>query len=266
MAGLRVRVLELFSFLLAKLGECMSCLLEFVTMSPIEWDCPSVFFVPWIYSFLIDLPHDLKCILLSLLLAFSLYLFRYRSYWYCYGYGPFVFYSLFFFCAVACVVLHPITLVTMASYCDGVNSVPSPPTPVELPEEPLTPPEPVVQPQALLLQADEARRSILYRRYLLLNLGGNEDLRRMVSIISSQFAVELATEAALLDDGFRPQSIISRINEIRGLIHSPRGELLSEQTYRSYVTQIREHGTRSSVPYQRVRRAVLNYDLLLERS
>lgn len=126
MAGLRVRVLELFSFLLAKLGECMSCLLEFVTMSPIEWDCPSVFFVPWIYSFLIDLPHDLKCILLSLLLAFSLYLFRYRSYWYCYGYGPFVFYSLFFFCAVACVVLNPITLVTMASYCDGVNSVPSP--------------------------------------------------------------------------------------------------------------------------------------------
>lgn len=88
----------------------------------------------------------------------------------------------------------------------------------------------------------------------------------MVSIIDAQLAVERYIEAALLDDGFRPQSVIYRINEIRGLIHSPQGELLSEQTYRSYVTQIREHGTRSSVPYQRVRRAVLNYDLLLERS
>jgi hypothetical protein len=42
-------------------------------------------------------------------------------------------------------------------------------------------------------------------------------------------------------------------------------ELLTERTYHSYVIQIRERGTRQSVPYLRIRRAIQNYDLLLER-
>ncbi|KAL6582644.1 hypothetical protein OROMI_004722 [Orobanche minor] len=253
------RVVELFSFLLAKfkLGEWMSSLdvLEwlFLTMSPIEWYCPSVLFfntslrsasfVPWELdiSFLIDLPHDLRCILLSLLISFSLYLLRCRSYWYCYS--PFYFYSLFFFCAVACVALHPITLITMA-YCDqGFSKTPSPPTPIQLPEEPLTPPEaPPVAPPIIIPQFDQPllsdahRRNVLYQRYSVLNFGGNDSLACMVSIIDSQFIIERNMEAAVVDDGFRPQSILYRMTEIRGFIHSPAGDLLSSRTYQSYIT------------------------------
>lgn len=202
----------------------------FLTMSPIEWDCPSVFlntslrsasFVPWglDIDFLIDLPHDLRCILLSLFLSFSLSLFRCRSY--CYCYSPIYFYSVFFVCSVTCIALHPITV----AYCDGGNSFPpSPPTPIQLPEEPLTPPpvaQPVVIPQlAQPLLSDETRSSILYGRYLLLNFGGNDDLRRMISTIDSQVIVERYIEAALVDDGFRPQSILYRMKDIRGFIHS----------------------------------------------
>lgn len=49
-----------------------------------------------------------------------------------------------------------------------------------------------------------------------LNFGGNADLRRMISIIDAQFIIERYVEAALVDDGFRPQSILYRMREIRG--------------------------------------------------
>lgn len=106
---------------------------------------------------------------------------------------------------------------------------------------------------------------MLYQRYSVLNFGGNDSLARMVSIIDYHFIIERYMEAALVADGFRPQSILYRMREIRGFIHSPEGELLSSRTYQSYITQIREHGTRSSVPYRRLIRAVDNYDLLLDR-
>lgn len=40
-------------------------------------------------------------------------------------------------------------------------------------------------------------------------------------------------------------------------------DLLTERTYRAYVTQIESNGTRESLPYRRVVRAVQNYDLFL---
>ncbi|KZV19886.1 hypothetical protein F511_28186 [Dorcoceras hygrometricum] len=158
------------------------------------------------------------------------------------------------------------------AYCDEKNALSPPPSPVPLPGEPITPPEappvpqPVVIPQVenpLLL--DEARRNILYTRYTLLNLGGNDDLGRMVSIIDNQVVVERSVEAALLEDGFTREAIMARYTEIRGILHSPQGELLSNRTYESYVTQIRGQGTRQSVPYRRIVRAIQNFDLLLER-
>lgn len=143
---------------------------------------------------------------------------------------------------------------------------------MQLPEEPVTPPEappvpqPVVIPQlAQPLISDETRRSLLYNRYLLLNLGRNEDLGRMVSIIDSQVIVERCVEAALVEDGFTPHSILSKYRDIRGILHSPQGELLNPRTYNSYVTHIREDGTRESVPYRRIMRAIQNLDLFLER-
>lgn len=69
-----------------------------------------------------------------------------------------------------------------------------------------------------------------------------------------------------MDDGFHPLSIHHRYAELRKLLHSPRGELLSERTYRSYVSQIREQGTRESVPYRRVIQAYRSSHLLLERA
>lgn len=158
------------------------------------------------------------------------------------------------------------------AYCDDKNALLPPPSPVPLPGEPVTPPEapPVPQPVVIPqldhpLLSDDAQRNILYTRYSLLNLGGNDDLGRMVSIIDNQVVVERSVEAALVEDGFRRESIMARYTEIRGILHSPQGELLSNRTYESYVTQIRERGTRQSVPYRRIVRAIQNFDLLLER-
>nr|UJP68001.1 Cytochrome c maturation subunit Fc1 [Erycibe obtusifolia]UJP68021.1 Cytochrome c maturation subunit Fc1 [Erycibe obtusifolia] len=162
------------------------------------------------------------------------------------------------------------------AHCEGLNAFSPPHSPVQLPEEPLTPPEaapvpqpvpqPVVIPQlAHPLIPDDMRRNLLYQRYSILNFGGNGDIQRLVSIIDTQVVVERHIEAALVADGFHPNSIMARFREIRGYIHSPRGELFSPRTYESYVTQIRERGTRQSVPYRRVLRAIQNYDILLER-
>ena len=109
------------------------------------------------------------------------------------------------------------------------------------------------------------RRNALYERYLLLNFGGNDGLRRMVSIIDAQFTVEQTVEAALVEDGYSPLSILGGYGEIRGFLHSPRGTLLSERTYLSYLNQIRESGTRNSVPYRRILEAIQNNHLLLDR-
>ena len=181
---------------------------------------------------------------------------------------PFILrFTLYFF--FSCVVFN---ILMIMSYCDGINAFSAPSTP--LPPEAVTPPpelpvpEPVPQPVVIPqldhpLILDNTRRSLLYTRYLLLNFGGNDNLRRMVSIIDYQLIVERNVEAALVDDGFNPNAILARYTTIRGILHSPQGELLTERTYHSYVTQIRERGTRQSVPYLRIRRAIRNYDLVL---
>ncbi|XP_054789348.1 cytochrome c oxidase subunit 2-like [Prosopis cineraria] len=173
--------------------------------------------------------------------------------------------------------LEDLGLVTV-SYADAVGGVDRPPTPpavelpgaaIQAPEGPLEPPAPP-QPEIPELEhpllSDEVRGDILYSRYGILNFGGDDGLRRLSSIISHQVMVERSVEAALVDDGFRPNSILARYTEIRGVIHSPQGELLTERTYNSYVTQIRERGTRQSVPYRRVIQAVRSSHLLLERA
>nr|GLL42452.1 cytochrome c biogenesis FC [Ipomoea trifida] len=168
-----------------------------------------------------------------------------------------------------------------AAHCEGLNAFSPPQSPAQLPEEPLTPPEaapvpqpvpqPVVIPQlAHPLIPDDVRGALLFQRYSLLNLGGGGggegwDPQRLVSIIDTQVVVERHIEAALVADGFHPNSIMARFREIRGYIHCPHGELLSPRTYVSYVTQIMERGTRQSVPYRRVLQAIQNYDILLER-
>ena len=162
------------------------------------------------------------------------------------------------------------------AYADGVNTLYPPASPGQLqhlPEEPpQTPPgaPPVPQPPVIPqlpepLILPEMRRLSLYNRYLLLNFGGDDGLRRMDAIIDAQFIVERRVEAALVEDGYSPLSILGRYGEIRGFLHSPRGTLLNARTYLSYLNQIRESGTRNSVPYRRILDAVQNNHLLLDR-
>nr|UJP68198.1 Cytochrome c maturation subunit Fc1 [Dichondra micrantha] len=155
---------------------------------------------------------------------------------------------------------------------EGTHAFSPPPSPAELPDELLNPPEAAPVPQPVFIPQlaqplipDDLRRALLYRRYLYLNIGRNGDIHRLVSIIETQFVVERHIEAALVADGFHPNSILARLPEIHGAIHSPRGELLSPRTYQSYLSQIREQGTRQSVPYRRLIQAIQNNDILLER-
>nr|UJP68045.1 ATPase subunit 1 [Evolvulus alsinoides] len=116
-------------------------------------------------------------------------------------------------------------------------------------------------PQPLIL--DEGRRQELYDRYLLLNIGGSDNPQRMESILDYQFRIEKNVEAALVEDGLNPQSILLKYTSIRGYIHSPFGKLLSEATYRSYVTQIENGQVRDSPPYKRLKKALEGYDIML---
>ncbi|EYU31721.1 hypothetical protein MIMGU_mgv11b019895mg [Erythranthe guttata] len=88
----------------------------------------------------------------------------------------------------------------------------------------------------------------LYNRYGLLNSGGNDDLARMVTIIDLQSIGERSVEAALVDDGFHPNAILARYTPIRGLLHTPQGNILSQRTYQSYANQIDSLGTGQNFP------------------
>lgn len=72
-------------------------------------------------------------------------------------------------------------------------------------------------------------------------------------------------EAALVLDGYDPNRIRFRIHEIRGLLftHPTRVLLLWEHTLTRYLNEIETNGTRQSVPYLRIVRAIRNSDLLL---
>lgn len=127
-------------------------------------------------------------------------------------------------------------------------------------------PHPIIIPELEHpLLSDEVRSDVLYSRYGILNFGGDDGLSRLGSIISNQVIVERRVEAALVADGFHPLSILDRYRDIRHYLHSPQGELMTPRTYQSYVNQIMEHGTRQSLPYQRVIRAIHHSHILLDR-
>lgn len=71
-------------------------------------------------------------------------------------------------------------------------------------------------------------------------------LAEFLSILECQFQVERWVEAALVDDGINANSILVNRHRIRQILFFPQGRALTERTYQSYVTQIRENGTRQS--------------------
>ena len=77
--------------------------------------------------------------------------------------------------------------------------------------------------------------------------------------------LERRIEAALVQDGYNPHRIIMQRHEIRGILfnHPTRAVALSERTLDAYINQIEINGTRQSIPYRRVVRAIQNLNLSL---
>lgn len=121
-------IMIFLSFILAKLGEWMSSIdaLEwlFLTIAPTEWD--SVFLKTLLrsascfrfnmYSFFMGLHHDLRCILLSLIVS-TILVFRSRSDLRLYYSSPLLFWFCFFVLIIAGGILQPVI-----AWCDAGNA------------------------------------------------------------------------------------------------------------------------------------------------
>nr|GFA91845.1 ATP synthase F1 subunit 1, mitochondrial [Tanacetum cinerariifolium] len=126
------------------------------------------------------------------------------------------------------------------AFCDNINAFSTPPSLTEspFPESPPPPPVPPKVPVPESLLTDLVRNDILYRRYLLLNLGGDlGDLGRMVNIISSQFFIEKTIEQTLLQDCWSADSIVAHYTTIRRIIHTPQGRLLRREGLNTRVLE-----------------------------
>jgi hypothetical protein len=186
----------------------------------------------------------------------------------------YILFSLFFLLAFAFIGIDVVEKTGIGvAFCDHRSAFSAPQSPAaspsqEMPGSPPPAPIPPAVPIPEPLLANQVRDRALYQRYLLLSLGegGAGDLGRMVNIISTQAEIERRIEQALLEDGWSTRSILAHYTEIRGIIHSPRGSLLSPPTYRAYLSQINEQGTRQSVPYRRILHALDHLDLSLERA
>ena len=161
-------------------------------------------------------------------------------------------------------------------FCDGRNSSPSmavdlnPPQPGVQEEEavefqPIEPPAPVIPELNPPLMEEIVRRGELQQRLPLSFLGRNDlsHLSLFLSILEKQIWLEKRVEAALVHDGYDPLSIFARRHEIRGFLFYPRGTSLSDATLTRHIRQIELDGTRESIPYQRIARAIRNHNLLL---
>jgi len=113
------------------------------------------------------------------------------------------------------------------------------------------------------LMDDALRMAELYPRYLVNSIGQKDDLRRLVDVVTTQMEIEKRVEAALVLDGVNPATLLEKRHQVRGFLFYPRGTSLSPATYHRHLNNMSLNGTRLSLPYQRVLRAVRSHDLLL---
>jgi len=92
----------------------------------------------------------------------------------------------------------------------------------------------------------------------------NDDI--LNRFVNKQLVIETNVEAALLEDNFSPQSVFEKRHQIRGFLFYPTGKALSEDAYDGHLKQILNSGTRQSVPYRRIIKAVRSSHLLLDRT
>jgi hypothetical protein len=119
-------------------------------------------------------------------------------------------------------------------------------------------------PQPLL--DENVRREEIFRRLSVNSIGHpriTSNFSSFVHLIYCQIEIEKRVEAALVYDGFSPLSLIEKRHQIRGFLFYPQGTVLSPETYSGYCRDIASHGTRGSVPYRRILRAVQRLDLFL---
>ena len=114
------------------------------------------------------------------------------------------------------------------------------------------------------LLSDNTRQQELNNRlgFYWLGMSYNPEVRD--SFVRTQLLIERHIEAALVDDGYSRESVLAKRDQMRGFLFYPTGSALSESTYKSHLDQILENGTRQSVPYRRVCRAIKNLNLFLE--
>lgn len=124
--------------------------------------------------------------------------------------------------------------------------------------------QPVIPELEPPLLDDNTRRAELAARLRANWWGIASNERILDSFVRSQLAVERHIEAALVADGYSPEVIMERRHLIRGFLFYPEGRALSENAYSGHLTQILNLGTRQSVPYRRILRAVHNSNLFLD--
>jgi hypothetical protein len=166
------------------------------------------------------------------------------------------------------VVFQPVTaLCEPAIESPPFEFYPALPAEAEVPAPPSPPPPPPVIPElAQPLIPDPIRRQELFAGVGLQFLGRNtwEDVTRQMDILHMRMLLETRVEAALIGDGCRAEDLIRKRFEVRDILFYKRGgEPLAAQTLRRYLSEIDNTGTRSSVPYRKVVRAIQNSDICL---
>lgn len=92
-------------------------------------------------------------------------------------------------------------------------------------------------------------------------LGHRLAIHSITKNLSRNEWTSIIAESIEAADGYPPAAIMAKRHQIRGHLLYPAGTSFTENTYRSYVTSIENFGTRDSVPYRRVMKAVETQDL-----
>lgn len=111
---------------------------------------------------------------------------------------------------------------------------------------------------------DDLRRAQLYNRLAPHSFVQELPLNTIVDLVYQQAEVEKKIEACLILDGIHPTRLLYELNRLRGVIFYPRGTPLSPATLARYIREIAQSGTRQSIPYRRVYRAIRNYELFID--
>lgn len=111
---------------------------------------------------------------------------------------------------------------------------------------------------------DEVRRSILFERIGLQAYVFEMELDTVVELVYRQAEIERHIEAGLISDGIPIYSYWRNLNRLRSVLFSPHGYPLSQATLTRHLQEIAQNGTRQSIPYRRVYRAIRNLDLFFD--